>query len=209
MGLQNIVNNVKKEIEVLRGEDVKDKEYTNEITYPDEDQAREAFTLSKQKLFGINKWSDLPGINSTFELFDAAGNKSRATIPQVGDFIKIILPGPAPENWVQVTDLRQDDNLAEFVVHPSPAPASHTENTEEVKHFFGKEASSTFRVERQGKLLKALEIGRNERINNQGVEAGNRAVVNTIVAEGGWAGFQALQWDKLTRYLVHLQETKV
>lgn len=32
--------------------------------------------------------------------------------------------------------------------------------------------------------------------------------MNTLVAEGGWAGVQGLQWDKLTRYLVHLEETK-
>jgi hypothetical protein len=206
MGLKDIVNKVKEEIGVLRGEEVKDKEYGNENSYPDEEQARQAFELSKNKLFSVDRWTDLPGINSTFQLFDASGNKAGARKPQIGDFIKIILPGPAPENWVKVTDIREEDNLAEFVVRPSPAP--HTDNAREVKHFFGKEASSAFRVERQGNVLKALEIGRNERINNQGPEAGNRAVVNTVVAEGGWAGFQALQWDKVTRFLVHLEEPK-
>jgi hypothetical protein len=204
MGLKDIVNNVKKEIDVLRGEEVKDKEYGHENAYPDEEQARQALEHSKQKLFAVDRWSDLPGINSTFQLFDAAGNKSGAGRPEVGDFIKIILPGPTPENWVEVLSIREEEDFAEFVVSPSPAPASHTDNTEAVQHFFGKEATSAFRVERQGNLLKAYEIGRNERINNQGAEAGDRAIVNTLVAEGGWAGFQALQWDKLTRYLVHL-----
>ena len=208
MGLEDIVNKVKKEFDVLRGEDAKDKEYANENSYPDEQQARQAFEHSRQKLFEVDRWSDLPGINSTFQVFDAAGNKSGAGKPVVGDYIKIILPGPAPENWVKVTDLREEENMAEFVVHPSPAPASQTDNPAVVKHFFSKEASSAFRVERQGNVIKAFEIGRNEVINNQGAEAGDRAVVNTLVAEGGWAGFQALQWDKLTRYLVHLEETK-
>lgn len=206
MGLGDIVNKVKKEIDVLRGEEVKDTEFSNENTYPDESSATEAFARSKQKLFGVNNWSELPGINSTFTLFDAAGSKVTEREPQIGDFIKIILPGPGPENWVIVGSIRDEANLAEFVVSPSPAPAPLTNNTEEVKHFFGKEASSTFRVERQGNIIKAYEIGRNERPNNQGAEAGNRAIVNTLVAEGGWAGFQALQWDKLTRYLVHLEE---
>ncbi|WP_146899308.1 hypothetical protein [Adhaeribacter aerolatus] len=209
MGLDNIINKVKKEIDVLRGEEVKDTEFSNENTYPDERSATEAFVRSKQKLFGVDNWSGLPGINSTFKLFDGAGNKVTDRDPQIGDFVQIILPGPGPENWVTVTNIRNEENLAEFTVSPSPAPAPHTNNTEEVKHFFGKEASSTFRVERQENKLKAYEIGRNERPNNQGAEAGNRAVVNTLIAEGGWAGFQALQWDKLTRYLVHLKEAKV
>ena len=208
MGLDNIVNKVKKEIDVLRGEDVKDTEFSNENKYPEESSAAEAFERAKQKLFGVNNWSGLPGINSTFTLFDAAGQKVTEREPQEGDFVQIILPGPGPENWVTVTNIRDEENLAEFVVSPSPAPAPLTSNTEEVKHFFGKEASSTFRVERQGNIIKAYEIGRNERPNNKGVEAGNRAIVNTLVAEGGWAGFQAVQWDKLTRYLVHLEEAK-
>ncbi len=81
-------------------------------------------------------------------------------------------------------------------------------NATEIKHFFIKEASSTFRVERHGTLIKALEIGKNEGINNQGPEAGDRTVINTLIAEGGWALFQEMQWDKLTRYLVHLEEAK-
>ncbi len=208
MGLDNIVNKVKKEIDVLRGAEVKDTEFSNENTFPDEASATEAFARSKEKLFEVNKWSGLPGINSTFILFDEGGNQVEGRNPEVGDFVQIILPGPGPENWVTVTNIRQEENLAEFVVSPSPAPAPLTDNTKEVKHFFGKEASSTFRVEKQGNVIKASEIGRSERINNQGEEAGSRAVVNTLVAEGGWAGFQALQWEKLTRYLVHLEEAK-
>jgi hypothetical protein len=73
-----------------------------------------------------------------------------------------------------------------------------------VAHFFGGEATSTFRVELQGNTLVASEIGRDERINNQGNEAGGRAVVNTLIAEGGWALFQQMQWKKLTDYLAHL-----
>ncbi|WP_170866238.1 hypothetical protein [Pontibacter flavimaris] len=40
------------------------------------------------------------------------------------------------------------------------------------------------------------------------INTSNRAVLNTFVAEGSWELFQQLQWDKLTRYLVHLEEKK-
>jgi hypothetical protein len=66
-----------------------------------------------------------------------------------------------------------------------------------------KEATSTFRVQRRGKSIYAYEIGKNEGINNEEEDAGNRKLINTLFAEGGWAGVQKLQWKKLTDYLVH------
>lgn len=203
MGLKDFADKIKQEINVLKGEESKDKLYFQENTFPDEPAAREAYEQAKNKLFNVNAWSDLPGINSGFKLYEPNGTPAAPGTIKKGQFIKIVLPGPAPENWVEITDLRVGDNEAEFVVHPSPAPIPLTENHQEVKHFFTKEASSTFRVERQGLTLRAYEIGRNEGINNQGAEAGDRALVNTLIAEGGWAGFQAVQWDKLTAYLVH------
>lgn len=207
MGLKDIFSKVKQEVEVIQGENAKDKYFAQENTYPNEAAAMEAFIQSREKLFRVNKWSDLPGINSAFQLYDTEGQQSDAAKPAIGFFIKIQLPGIGVENWVEVSDIREEENLAEFTVHPSPAPQSLTDNPTEVKHFFIKEASSTFRVEREGNTVRACEIGKNEGINNQGEESGNRAVLNTLIAEGGWAGFQKLQWEKLTSYLVHRQET--
>ena len=208
MALKDIVDKIKKEVEVLLGENEKHKYFTQEHKYSDEVAAKQAFESAKQKLFDVNKWSDLPGINSTFELYDAAGNKMQATKPEVGFYMKIILPGTTIENWVEITDILEQDSLAQFIVHPSSNPTETKEENKEVQHFFGKEASSTFRVELRGNTLKACEIGLNENINNKGEESGNRALLNTVVAEGGWAGLQDLQWNKLTSYLVHNTEAK-
>lgn len=209
MALKDIINKVKKEIEVIKGDATKDKAYTNENTYPDEATARREFERSKEKLFNVNRWTDLEGINSTFELFDEQGIKTTAFKPEIGYFIKIVLPASGIDNWVKITSIREEADSAEFVVHPSEQPTTQAEgDTKEIKHFFIEEASSTFKVERQGTKLIGYEIGRNEGINNHGKEAGDRAVLNTLVAEGGWAGVQALQWDKLTSYLVHLEEAE-
>lgn len=54
----------------------------------------------------------------------------------------------------------------------------------------------------------AYEIGRTQGIYNKGREAGEREIVNILIAEGGWAGFQKLQWKKLTDYLIHQIELK-
>ncbi len=201
----DLVEKAAHEGRVLKGEASKDKNYTSQQTYPDPSSALQAFAWSQEKLMDVNAWSKLPGFSSEFTLHDPHGNPKTNT-PQAGDFIRIVLPGPFPENWVQVSDVQVAEQSAEFTVHPSRDPREKGEPVQgEVEHFFGKEATSTFRVELRGNTLMAAEIGRIESINNQGHEAGNRAVINTLVAEGGWAVFQKMQWKKLTDYLVHLQ----
>ncbi len=200
--------NLKKEVKVLQGEETKDKVYTNQNEFADEASAVQEFERAKQKLFDINKWTKMAGFNSEFILHDNRGLKSDASKPEIGYYIEIILPASTMENWVRITDIREEENLAEFIVHPSEKPQEIGHGEKVIEHFFIKEASSTFRVVREGSTLHAFEIGKNEGINNQGEEAGDRALMNTLVAEGGWAGVQGLQWDKLTRYLVHLEEAE-
>ena len=207
MGLISIIKRIGKELNVLAGKEGKDKQYSNSQAYPDVNQAKAAFENSRKKLFAINTWSDMKGINSRFILYDESGKKATGE-PRTGYFIKIELPGPGTENWVQITGICNDPDLAEFTVHPSEKPQDKADPNAEVKHFLTKEASSTFRVLRKDKRIEALEIGRNEVINNQGDESGNRTILNTLIAEGGWAGFQKIQWDKLTKFLVHSDEVK-
>lgn len=205
MGIKDFFSGAKKEGRVLQGEETKDKLYTSSQDFESEQMAFQHFKRSKEKLFDVDAWSALPGLSSSFELHTAGGQRKKAQSPQVGDYIRILLPGPMPENWVQVTSIRSEEKLAEFTVNPSENPITHDPDNK-IEHFFIKEASSTFRVEWQGKRITASEIGKNEGINNQGEEAGNRSVINTLIAEGGWAFFQKVQWQKLTDYLVHKLE---
>lgn len=206
--IKKIIEGVKRETDALLGEASKDTRFSSEHVYPDEQQAIAAFVQSVNKLFAVNDWSNLPGITSVFHVYDAGGLPKPAGKPLVGDYVRIDLPGPTPENWVVITDINSSDNQAELTVKPSHNPQTATPTEGEpkpVEHFFGGEASSTFRVERQGNRIVASEIGQNERINNEGTEAGDRPIINTLIAEGGWAYFQRVQWKKLTDYLVHLQ----
>ena len=106
-----------------------------------------------------------------------------------------------------VTDIKNEQELAEFTVSPSKDPTDKEKDEKEIEHFFIDGATSTFRVEMRGNELKACELGRNEGINNE-KNAGNRKLINTILAEGGWATFQKTQWKKLTDYFVHKIEIK-
>ena len=200
MGIKKVIKALSDEADVIFNRQTKDKVYSSSRNFDNLEQAENAYRESEQRLFNVDRWSKLPGVTSTFELFDDKGQRKKSGPPRVGDFLRIILPGPLPENWVQVTDIKKEQNKAEFTVSPCPDPRNWDDKTE---HFFIDEATSTFKVEKRGIELAAFEIGRNEGINNDQQEAGHREFINTLIAEGGWAGFQKIQWKKLTDYLVH------
>ena len=196
---------IKKEAQVLKGEESKDKVYSSVRVFDDEDSAKFEFSRSKERLFNVNAWSNIPGIaNSTFELFGEDGNPIERYQVEKGDFIKIDLPGPLPYYWVKVNEVSAENDSAQFTVQPTYDP-THDDDKTVTDHFFQDQARSIFRVERSGNEIKAMEIGVNEAINNQDAEAGSKGLINTIVSEGGWAGFQKYQWKNLTDYLVGLR----
>lgn len=203
MGIISFFKEIFTDNKAVDDEAHKDKLYQSENSYPDEEKARRAFEKSKAKLFNVNRWSKLPEPTSTFELHKSNGTPVKSKKPRVGDFIKIDLPGPTPENWVKVVQVKENKSMASFTVSPSEDPRG---KDGEIEHFFIKEATSEFRVELLGNTIKGFEIGKKEGINNEGYEAGKRSLINTLIAEGGWAGFQKYQWNKVTDYFVHKLE---
>lgn len=196
---------IEKEAKALKGEASKNKAYSTSRVFDDADSAMLEFSRSKERLFNVNNWSNIPGIaNSRFELVDPAGNILQKSKVERGDFIKIDLPGPLPYYWVKVTDLKEVKDRAEFTVQPTYDP-TRRDNKTVTDHFFQDQARSIFRVERSGREIVAMEIGLNEAINNKKEEAGEKAIINTLVSEGGWAGFQKYQWKNLTDYIVGIR----
>lgn len=183
------------------GSRLKDKTYSSENKFDSRELAREKFARSKKKLFDVNRWSALPEVSAEFQIYNAEGEKMKQL--ELHDYIKIELPLPSPENWVYVTDIKNEETSAEFTVSPSKSPEGVKHLNKEIEHFFIDEATSTFRVTLEENSIKGFEIGKNEGVNNKGVSAGKRKLINTLIAEGAWAGFQQLQWKKLTKYFVH------
>lgn len=203
--IKKIVEEVKEEGKVIAGEKSKDKLYSSEKDFGNEELAKKALEFAKKRLFDVNTWTDISGFaTATFALYNLRGEAITAKKPVIGDYLKILLPGPFPENWVRVTDIKEGSDFAEFTVHPSIDPTKEVQD-KAIEHFFHKEASSTFKVERKGSKIFGYEIGKNEGINNEGKEAGDRPVLNTLISEGGWAFFQELQWKSLTDYLVNIE----
>src|SRR5688572_16976863 len=195
MNAGDLFDKLKHEAKALMGEASKDKYFSAEQEYPNEATAKQEFLNAKKRLFNIAKWQEESGIQTAFELYNKQLQKS-AEDPQVGYFIKVILPGIKVENWVEITEVIDRENLVSFTVHPCSNPQTPDPKTE---HFFVKEASSTFQVELIGNKIIGCEIGKDETINNQ-EEAGNRSAINTLIAEGGWAGIQKIQWGNLAEY---------
>lgn len=200
-----LIEDLKKEAGVLKGEATKDKVYSTSRQFDDEDSAVFEFSRSRERLFNVNGWSDIPGIaNATFELFTPQGELLDRNEVQLGDFIKIDLPGPLPFYWVKVIEVTDQRDRARFMVQPSYDPTEKDDKTA-TDHFFQDRARSIFSVEREGNEITAMEIGINESANSKEAEAGGKALSNTLVSAGGWAAIQKYQWKNLTDYVVGIR----
>lgn len=202
MKLKTVIKQVQHESKAVQGEATKDKCYESHHTYPDESAAKEAFTHSVAKLLNVNKWSHLSGLTADFALYDPVGRLKPTGTAEIDDFIQINLPGPTPENWVKVIHRETGETRTEFTVQPCPDPLA--DNPDQIDHFFTEQARSIFRVDVSGCTISAFEIGQQEAINNQQPQAGERGLINTVIAEMGWLFYQKMQWKLLTDYLVHL-----
>ena len=118
------------------GDAKKNVSFTSSNTFGSETEAQREFKRSIDELFAVDRWSDLPGISSRFELHDENGERKNAARPAIGDHIKIILPGVPVDNWVAVTDLKQSEASAEFTVSPCNDPKASGEERKQIKHFF-------------------------------------------------------------------------
>lgn len=196
------IRKIKEEAKVIKGEKSKDKLYTSSRDFGDEQAAKAEFPQCVERLYDVNAWTDIPGVaNASFKLHSLEGQPLKKSKVETGDFIKIDLPGPLPFFWVKVNEVSGGEDSAQFTVQPSFDPTEN-DDKRETDHFFQDKARSIFRVERHGQEITAMEIGVNEAINNQDKEAGEKGLINTLVSEGGWAGFQKHQWKNLTEYLV-------
>ncbi|WP_276134630.1 hypothetical protein [Polluticoccus soli] len=189
------------------------KDLKHSYTAEDADDAEELFVVAKNKLLDVNNWDKTSvSASAVFQLADHHGNDLHRKAHK-GDYIKINIPGPGSStgggfDWVHIEHITYDDYPDEHTesilmeVRPCPAPVN---NNEEVAHFFKDDATSTFIIERHGKLLMAHYYGRNEVPNT---EAHNTADVvrNAAVAAGALAGLSEMQWTNLIKGFLSFDE---
>ena len=170
--------------------------------------AKKLFQNARKNLLNVNAWHIIAGPGSAiFEVINSKGEKIDKDVKK-GNYLRItipIIPGsPAGEgaDWVKVEKISEDENenyqYLAISVRPAPAPI---DSKQEVAHFFAAEATSTFSVERNNRLVIAAVNGRNETPNTKTTNTWTW-VRNLLVALGAMIGFNKPQWKGLVKGLI-------
>lgn len=173
---------------------------SHRVTFPSEGAARGAYGRALDALLDVNHWSDgLSAASADFMLFDGEGRPVGDRRAQVGDFIRVDLPGPLPHAWVRIEAASIGEDRAELRVRPTYDPTERPVRPDVTAHFFDSQATNTFTLERRGDRLRLSVEGRHE-TPNVGPEAGSGfdALVNRQTTIGSFLGMQHRQWDELT-----------
>ena len=174
-------------------------------------QAKRLFVTARNRLFDIARWGNISeGISASFQLADKNGHIKNG-LPQVGDHIRINVPGPgssagAGYDWVRIEIVQEanepDKEFAVIKVRPSAAP----EKQKGTAHFFDSAATSSFIVNREGRHISAEIHGRNEKPNTE-TEKVTDQIRNFVVGSAATSGFAKIQWQKLAKGLLNFQAT--
>lgn len=174
---------------------------THTITAPGEKESVALYEKARKNLLDINRWQQFAGkLSAAFYLTDQAG-KHVNRLPLQGDYIKIHLPTSTEDkfDWVRIEAIEEERKLANvnrimIRVRPCDPPRKQ----EETEHFFSKDATSSFSVERTGRKVQAAVRGRNElpNVENEGLVTKIR---NVLTAIGAMLGMNYPQWKGLVK----------
>lgn len=181
----------------------------NEVRLSSMEEAQQVFHVAAGRLLDVNEWAEICGpASADFALTDERGNPVHRD-PVPGDFFRIDVPGPGPASgdgydWVRIEyleDLRNPGASEESItmrVRPAPSPQNPSHDT---AHFFSPEATSSFRVIRNGNVVRAEVHGRNE-VPNTTVDTNADKIRNAVVGTGAIAGLSTPQWKSLVNGLL-------
>jgi hypothetical protein len=185
----------------------KDIEHVVENT--DNDSARKLFMIARNRLVNVNQWHEYAtGISAAFRLCDQNGDEVNRTAEK-GDYFKIDLPGPGSNegkgfDWARIekiedrSDSTGDQEYIGIRVRPTSNPK---EKGEDIAHFFKDDSTSSFVIERRGKLVTAAVYGRNEKPNIQTHNVVDK-IRNAVIGATAILGFSNLQWKNLVKGLL-------
>lgn len=182
---------------------------THTVKTESQKEARALYQSAKTRLLDVNHWKDISGRQSAmFTLNDSHGHFVRR-LAREGDLIRISIPGPDAADgqeydWVKVerifetTTHRNSSAYTGMRVRPVKAPEKMPA---EVSHFFKNTATSSFIVEKRGKIVSAGVYGRNEQPNTT-PRSFLGALRNVVVWLGALLGLSKVQWKSLVKGLL-------
>lgn len=181
------------------------------IKASDKKEAHRIFLQVRERLFNINRWSDISeGLSASFVLMDKYGNPKQG-MPVPGDHFRIDIPGPGSSagkgyDWVRVELVEDhkeqtgDTESAIIKVRPSEDPVKQ----EGVAHFFEPDATSSFIVKRESNIISAEVHGRNEKPNTENEKLPDK-IRNAVIGTAAAAGIGNIQWQKLVKGLLNIR----
>lgn len=169
------------------------------------EDADRMYETACRKLMNVNGWTEYAGL-SEFLLIDPSGVRAERSA-QLGDYIRIDIPGPGPlaglgYDWVRIEQLDEltgtDERIKYLTVRPSSHPLSKKEGT---AHFLDSLATSTFLIRQNGLVVSAQEHGRNELPNSSQLNMIDKGR-NFLVGMAAKIGFSYPQWKRLVTGLL-------
>jgi hypothetical protein len=178
------------------------------IELKDENEAKKFFVKVKDRLQNVNQWKGYAGnISANFQLVDRQGNDVQRKAEK-GDYFKIDIPGPGRKSgngydWVEIEDevssSSVDSESFGFRVRPADNPKK---TDDEVAHFYSRESTSTFVVERKNNKIRASVHDRNTKPNTD-AERPSDKIRDALVGMAGAFTFSKIQWKNLTDGLLN------
>ena len=178
---------------------------TTSRRYETEEEAKTAFRRQSESLLRPGGWNSKPiGLSYVdspkWSVLDDKGQETRNN-PRVkqGDVLKIANPGKT-NYFVEVERAHSSDGNVQFTVRPTNDP--NMPKGSETTHFFTKESTRTFTLQRVGKEVIFNTEGKNETLNISS-EAGPFAVGNAagggMIMNGGGDAY----WGQFARQLMN------
>ncbi|MDR6403707.1 MULTISPECIES: hypothetical protein [Chryseobacterium] len=165
--------------------------------------AAQQFEILKKRFLNISQWKEYCGGNlADFKLYDSYGYFIERD-PQIGDFIKIDIPGPGDTeakgyDWVKIISIfsEKNDNYERILISCSPSIVPGEPKDYHIAHFYSAEATSNFMILRQDNCITTAVYGRNESPNFKTTSV--NITRNIFIAIGGMMGASKIQWKSLT-----------
>lgn len=187
---------------------------THTIKTENHKAARALYEAAQQRLLDVNSWKEISGdLSASFVLNDSRGTIVRRPAME-GDYIRIRIPGSTADetrefDWVRIEKIierRSPRGTAYTGMRVRPAtPPDDVDR--EIEHFFRRDATSSFIVEKRGNLIRASVYGRNEMPNTLTGRA-LRKLRNLLAGLGAMLGISRLQWKSLVKGLLRVRRNR-
>ena len=174
----------------------------------DREEALYHYATCREKLLHISLWGTYSGEGpKVFILIDVDGNEVHRCA-EVGDYVKIHLPGPRSfkgdgADWVRVERIHEEKNkrLDEVLIAITLRPCVNPHlQDKDIAHFYDDHSTNTLIVCRHKTEINASIHGRNELMNTE-TDWLDR-LRNMVVALPAKAGFSNPHWKKLAKGLI-------